>query len=458
MKKNILIIDDEKYILDSLRDILNDEGYDVITAETGEEGTLKILQQKDLIDLVLLDIWLPDSDGVEILKEIKSRHDYLPVIMMSGHANIETAVKATKIGAADFLEKPLSLEKVILAVENALKIRELQEENKILRQKAFKSREIIGSSPVMNNLKEQLDIIGPTDAWVFIYGENGTGKELVAQSLQRKSKRSSRPFIDINCAAIPEELIESELFGHEKGAFTGAISQKKGRFELADKGTLFLDEIADMNLKTQAKVLRVLQELKFERIGGSKTINIDVRIFAATNKDIEAEIAKGNFREDLYYRLNVVPVYVPPLRERKEDIPMLIDEFLREFIGERTKKSKFFSEEALKLLIDYYWPGNVRELRNLLERLVILTKGNEIGIDELPLSIRNKVKNIATEKDNLPFWLKADTFKEAKNMFEKEFISHKLMENNGNISKTAEIIGIDRRHLHRKIDELGLSS
>jgi two-component system nitrogen regulation response regulator NtrX len=458
MKKNILIIDDEKYILDSLKDILNDEGYDVTTAETGEKGYSIILHQKESIDLVLLDIWLPDRDGVEILNDIKAKWNDLPVIMMSGHANIETAVRATKIGALDFLEKPLSLEKVILAVENALKFKELEEENKILKQRAFKTREIIGNSPVITALKEQIAIISPTDAWVFIYGENGTGKELVAQSLLKSSKRAHKPLVDLNCAAIPEELIESELFGHEKGAFTGAISQKKGKFELADGGTLFLDEIADMNLKTQAKVLRVLQELKFERIGGTKTINIDVRIFAATNKDIETEIAKGNFREDLYYRLNVVPIHVPPLRERKEDIPLLIEEFLKEFIGERTKKRKVFSEDAMKLLTEYQWPGNVRELRNLLERLVILSRGNEIGIDELPVSLKNKVKTSVNESENLPLWLKSKTFKDAKNLFEKEFISHKLLEHNGNISKTAEAIGIDRRHLHRKIDELGLSS
>ncbi len=455
-KKRIMVVDDEDFILESVTDILTDEGYEVITAEDGSQCLDKIDSQA-IPDLVLLDIWMPGMDGIEVLENIKKRWPFIPVIIMSGHGTIETAVQATKLGAFDFIEKPLSIDPLLLSVENALKFKALQEENVLLKEKTGKVRDITGNSEKIRKLKEQIKIVAPTDAWVLIQGENGTGKEIIAQSIHRFSKRKDKPMIEINCAAIPEELIESELFGHEKGAFTGAHTMKRGKFDLANGGTLFLDEIGDMTLRTQAKILRILQEQRFERVGGSRTIKIDVRIIAATNKDLEEEIRKGRFREDLYFRLNVIPIEVPPLRERKEDIPLLVQEFLNEFSKGRIS----MEQEAIKALLNYDWPGNIRELRNLIERLVILSKGSKITINDLPDHLTssartNTTKNLDCDVDISCF--ECPDFKKAKSIFEREYIRKKLLQHGGNIKKTAESIGIERRHLHRKIKSLGIEN
>lgn len=457
VKKKLLIVDDESTILDAVTDILEDEGFAVETAIDGETGLRKLAG--DLPDLVLLDIWMPGLDGLEVLKRIKAGWPFLPVLIMSGHGTIETAVKATKLGAYDFIEKPLSYEQLVLTIRNALQYRDLKDENVLLRQKAGPRRELTGKSPAMMVLKEQIAIVAPTDAWILIQGENGTGKELAAQTIHYLSKRGQRPLIEVNCAAIPEELIESELFGHEKGAFTGATAMKRGKFDLANGGTLFLDEIGDMSLKTQARILRILQEQHFERVGGSKTIAVDVRIIAATNKDLETEIQKGNFREDLYYRLNVIPIELPPLREHTEDIPLLVNEFLREF-GSAVRDPAAVRPEVIETLCQYDWPGNIRELRNLVERMVILSQGPEITIDDLPPAFHRRTNSGPNETDlrtgSDPLWLTCSDFKEAKTLFEREYLSHKLSEYDGNVTRTAEAIGIERRHLHRKIKALGL--
>lgn len=455
MKKRILVVDDENTILDSVKGILEDEGYDVTVVSSGKE-CLDILKTVP-IDLVVLDIWMPGMDGLEVLQRIKKDWPFLPVVIMTGHGTIETAVKATRIGAHDFIEKPLSYEALLLSVENALKYKELEDENAILRQHTDASvQDIIGMSPVMLKLKEQITIIAPTDAWVLIRGENGTGKELVAQTIHRMSKRSHKPLVEVNCAAIPEELIESELFGYEKGAFTGAGVTKRGKFDLANGGALFLDEIGDMSLKTQAKVLRILQEQRFERVGGNKTIFVDVRIIAATNKDMEKEIAEGRFREDLYYRLNVIPIEIPPLRERIEDIPLLLETFVAGFARKMGKEPLKIDAKIYECLQAYNWPGNVRELRNLAERMVILSRHDILTCNDLPQSYRVASRSRVDATETPCAMLYCEDFRSAKAMFEREYIARKLAENNGNITKTAEAIGIERRHLHRKIQQLGL--
>jgi two-component system nitrogen regulation response regulator NtrX len=352
---------------------------------------------------------------------------------------------------------------LLLTIQNALKYQDLREENVLLRQKTGERRELIGKSSAMRRLKEQIAIVAPTDAWILIQGENGTGKELVSQTIHRMSKRSQKPLIEVNCAAIPEELIESELFGHEKGAFTGATTMKRGKFDLANEGTLFLDEITDMSLKTQAKILRILQEQRFERVGGSKTITIDTRIIAATNKDLEKEIKKGHFRKDLYYRLNVIPIEISPLRERKDDIFLLTEGFLSEFAGNATHgPKKRASQKVIEAFMAYDWPGNVRELRNMIERLVILTKGPEITIDNLPPSLHQGLGAASETEINVsipePSWLSCQDFREAKAFFEREYLKKQLAEHQGNVKKTAQAIGIERRHLHRKIKALGLET
>lgn len=446
----ILIIDDEEDIRFSLRGILEDEGYEVLEAESGEEGLTKL---KDC-DFVFLDIWLPGKDGLEILQEILKFNSDLPVVMISGHGTIETAVKAIKLGAYDFIEKPLSLEKVLLVVQKGLEIGRLRKENRELRARISASRvqEITGKSPKIRQLKKLIAQVAPTDTWVLITGENGTGKEIVARSIHNQSKRANYPLIAVNCAAIPEELIESELFGHEKGAFTGALEAKKGKFELAHKGTLFLDEIGDMSLKTQAKILRILQEQCFERVGGSKTIQVDVRVIAATNKDLEEEIKKGNFRQDLYFRLKVFPLEVPPLRERKEDIPLLIEEFVNFLSQEHNFKPLKFSSEALSLLQEYSWPGNVRELKNFIERMYILYAGKIVGSEDLPGEIRGG--SSFQEQD---FWeaFPAD-FKEARSNFERLFLEKSLQKFKGNISEMSRNIGLERTYLYRKLKNYNL--
>jgi two-component system nitrogen regulation response regulator NtrX len=441
LTEHILIVDDEESIRRSLAGILADEGFETITARDGDHA-LGLLRHEPLPALVLLDIAMPGRDGMEVLEEVHAIAPELPVIMMSGHGTIETAVRATKLGAYDFIEKPLSLEKLLLTLQHALQLSGLARENRALRAEALRAHEILGSSEVMRRLKEQIALAAPTNGWVLITGENGTGKELVARQVHLQSKRAERPFVEVNCAAIPEELIESELFGHEKGAFTGAIAQKRGKFELAHTGTIFLDEIADMSLKTQAKILRILQEHKFERVGGSETMEVDVRVIAATNKSLEKEIASGRFREDLYYRLAVIPFHVAPLRERREDIPILVNAFVREFCAEAGSREKTIQPRAMSLLQSYSWPGNVRELRNLVERLVLMTPGARIGSDDLPDPIRNTDVREGLENTSLD---------RARRAFEREYLLARLREHGWNISRTAEAIGLARESLSRKI-------
>ncbi len=442
----ILLIDDEKSIRDSLRGILEDEGFEVKEAESGESA-IEIMR-KERFDAILLDVWLPGMDGIEVLKNIREREDNCPVIMISGHANIETAVKATKIGAYDFLEKPLSSERVLLTIKNALKQRKLEEENILLKEKVKAKYAMIGESRAIKEIKQLIEDIAPTNGRVLITGENGTGKELVARLIHEKSLRRHKRFAEINCAAIPDDLIESELFGYVKGAFTNALKDKKGKFLLADGGTLFLDEIGDMSLKTQAKVLRVSEEQKFEPLGSTESISIDTRIIAATNKDLQLEIHKGTFREDLFFRINVIPIHVPPLRERKEDIPLLAKHFLEEFSEEYGKRPKEFTSSAMEKLTTYSWPGNVRELRNLIERLVIIVK--EDKIDAKDINLPGEAKRTVDSFFDLKFF-------EAKEIFERNIILKHLMDNNWNIAKTAKSLGLERTTLYKKMKSLGIS-
>ncbi|HHO74808.1 MAG TPA: sigma-54-dependent Fis family transcriptional regulator [Deltaproteobacteria bacterium] len=447
MNHCILIVDDEESIRFSLKGALEDEGYVTLLAQNGEEA-LQIVEKQD-VDLILLDIWMPGKDGLQILEELKDNGYSVPVIIMTGHGSIDTAVRATRLGALDFIEKPLDLNKIIITLNNTLHLKALEEENALLRKKIQKDDEIIGDSAAIQKLKEQIDMAAPSDAWVLILGENGTGKELVARRLHKKSKRCKNPFIEVNCAAIPEELIESELFGHEKGAFTGASERKRGKFDLAHDGTLFLDEIGDMSLSTQAKILRILQEQRFERVGGSQTIQVNVRVFTATNKDLEKEIEKGSFRQDLYYRLNVIPIHVPRLIERKEDIPGLAEYFLRMYSPLKGGVKKAIDDGALRKLMQHDWPGNVRELKNIIERLVIMTPGDTITADDiLPLGTRS-----SSEIDKL---IGITELKDARAEFEKIFIEFKLKQCGYNISKTADLIGVERSNLHRKIKGLGI--
>ena len=449
MFPSILIVDDEPSIQHSLGGLLNDEGFEVITASNGYEA-LKIIDQESP-DLVLLDIWMPGMDGIETLQEIRKENPYIQVIMITGHGTIETAVKATKFGAYDFIEKPLSIDKVIVAINNALSFRQLEEENKYLRRKMIEKNSINGNSPPIQNLKKQVAIAAPTDTWVLITGENGTGKELVARTIHQLSSRAENPLITVNCAAIPDDLIESELFGHEKGAFPGATSKKRGKFELANSGTVFLDEIGDMSLKTQAKILRVLEEQKFQRMGGSRTISVDVRVIAASNKDLQDEIENKRFREDLYYRLNVVPIEVPALRDRLKDIQVLVETFLNEASKKERNKVKKISPEAIALLSQYKWPGNVRELKNLVERLAIMVEGDVIEKEDIPPPYNPSCGyDLSGEKKIFAI----EDFKEAKKVFENIFIKEKLSQNENNISKTAKIIGVGKSYLYKKINEL----
>jgi len=453
MSMTILVVDDEEAIRTSLSGILEDEGFRTFCAADGMEAVVMV--ERDMPDLVLLDIWMPRMDGLETLQKLKQTYPGLLVIMMSGHGTIETAVRSTKLGAYDFIEKPLSLEKVIVSVKNALGMNRLREENASLRGMVLQDHEMIGTSLPMSQMRDQIRLVAPTNASVLITGENGTGKELVARSIHYYSQRRDRPFIAINCAAIPEELIESELFGHERGAFTGAVAQKKGKFDVADGGTIFLDEIGDMSFKTQAKVLRILQERRFERVGGTRTIEVDVRIIAATNKVLEEEIKVGRFREDLYYRLNVVPFKVPSLRDRKEDIPLLIEHFLATFCRREGGGRKMILPEAEALMVEYEWPGNVRELKNIVERLVIMTPGNTIAANQLPDYICAGDAR-AAGGSRVEAFLERSSLREAREEFEKEFILQKLEENDWNISKTAEAIELERSNLHRKIKSYGI--
>ncbi|RZB30216.1 MAG: two-component system, NtrC family, nitrogen regulation response regulator NtrX [Desulfobacteraceae bacterium Eth-SRB1] len=450
MFPSILIVDDEPSILQSLGGLLSDEGFEVITATNGYEALKLIVTE--FPDLVLLDIWMPGIDGIETLKEIKKDNPFIQVIIISGHGTIETAVKATKLGAFDVIEKPLSIDKVIVAINNALNFRRLEEENRYLRKKTLEKHAINGNSQSTLELKKQLAVAAPTDAWILITGENGTGKELVARTIHNLSSRADQPFIDVSCAAISEESIESELFGHEKGAFTKATTKKRGKFELANNGTIFFDEIGDMSLMTQSKILRVLQEQKFQRVGGGRTLSANVRVIAASNKDLEKEIEKGRFREDLYYRLNVIPIKVPKLRDRHEDIPLLVTTFLEESAVQNRNKRKEITQKALDLLCNYAWPGNVRELKNLVERLAIMAGKNVIDVADIPVPYNPGVGDGMESVESELFLI--DNFKDAVEVFEKAFIKRKLLQYNNNITKTAEAIGVKRGYLSGKLKKM----
>ena len=423
MPDTILIIDDEAAIRETLSGILGDEGFTPLAAGSAEEG-LQLLDEKD-VDLVLLDIWLPGMDGLEGLGIIRQRFAHLPVIMISGHGTVETAVQATRMGAFDFIEKPLSYDKTVLAIRKGLEVSRLERENRLLRASGPDRVRLIGDSPLMQQLREQIDRVAPTDAWVLIRGGHGTGKELVAQTIHAQSQRSRHPMVAVNCAAIPEELIESELFGHVKGAFTGATETRKGKFDLANGSTLFLDEIGDMSLKSQAKVLRILQEQKFERVGGARTIEVDVRVLAATNKNLEEEIEHGRFRADLFYRLNVVPIVVPDLVERRADVPLLVEEFARQF-GRKGLGHKDFAAEAMALLQRHAWPGNVRELRNLVERLMIMTPGDTVTAADVSLFLGGAPLSPPPAPARAQDYGDL-SFKEARRRFEADYLHIRLI-------------------------------
>ncbi|MCB9228384.1 MAG: sigma-54-dependent Fis family transcriptional regulator [Deltaproteobacteria bacterium] len=449
-----LIVDDEESICSTLEGIFSDEGWESLSVRSGLEAVRVF--QKHLVDLVLLDVWMPGLDGIQTLQKLRDLKADVPVVIMSGHGTIETAVKATRLGAFDYLEKPLSLEKLIPLIEHAGKIRQLRHGETQAISKDFR---LIGESEAMAAIHRKIKVIAPRNSWVLITGENGTGKEVVARNIHLQSPRVNKSFVAVNCAAIPEELIESELFGHAKGAFTNAVSLRRGKFEQAHQGTLFLDEIADMSLKTQAKILRILQEQSFERLGDSETIDVNVRVLAATNKNLQEEIEAGRFREDLYYRLNVIPVHVPPLRERPGDIPVLAEFFLREMGRELGERPKQLSFEALRAMESYSWPGNVRELRNLIERLSILAAGDYIDRSELPEMIRLPEGAAAAggewESDLSQL---GSTLKEARSSFERSFIMEKLEEYGWNVSRTAEAIGVERSNLHRKLRIYGIDA
>jgi len=449
MFPSILIVDDEASILKSLSGILSDEGFETLTATNGYEA-LKILETQSP-DLVLLDIWMPGIDGIDTLKEIKQQHPGTPVVMITGHGTIETAVNATKMGAYDFIEKPISIDKVIVAINNALNFRRLEEENQYLRKKTIERNSITGNSPAVQELQKQIQIAAPSDAWVLITGEHGTGKELVARMIHQFSHRADKPLIDVNCAAISHELMESELLGLEKGAIAKDTARKKGKFELADQGTLFFDEIADMDLKTQATLLRVLQEKKFQRVGGGRTLTIDVRVIASSNKNLAAEMEAERFREDLYYRLNVIPIEVPPLRQRTEDIPELAALFLEQIAENNGISGKTLSAEALDVLKRYSWPGNIREFKNLLERLSITTEKEVVAAADIPAPYNPDTAAAAGPDAGLFAY---ERLKEARQAFEQEFIRKKLAENAFDAAKTARQIGVEKSFLQKMAKQI----
>jgi two-component system nitrogen regulation response regulator NtrX len=454
--ETILIVDDEESVRKSLADVMRDEGYEVVMAASGKEG-VELLKESQPA-LALLDIAMPEMDGIETLRMFRDMRPDMPVIMITGHGTIETAVKTTKMGAYDFMVKPPELAHLTLVVRHGLEEYRLREENALLKKSIERRFEIIGESGAIKALKQQIVLAGPTNGWVLIHGESGTGKELVARAIHRSSRRASGPFVEVNCAAIPQELIESELFGHEKGSFTGATGAKRGKFEMADGGTIFLDEIADMSLATQAKVLRVLEGQEFQRVGSTRTLRADVRVIAASNKNLADEIRKGTFREDLYYRLNVIPLEVPPLRERIDDIPRLVRYFLQEFSSEYGQKSKSIEDDALKLFVKYPWPGNVRELRNFIERLIIMVPGPVLTAAAVPPPVRSLQGGKMRDYGGNAIRMHASTLKDARAEFEREFIMQKLKEFNGNVSRTADAICVERSNLHRKIKALGIET
>ena len=457
-RHSILIVDDELGIRQSLTSVLEDEDYEVASVESGE-ACLEYLAGKDF-ELVLLDIWLPGIDGLQTLEKIQGLDNPPVVIVISGHGTIETAVRATKLGAFDFIEKPLSIDKTLLTVKHALEQLQLSAENRQLREELRGQYRIIGDSVPMKALRQQLGLAAPTNGRVLAYGESGTGKELVAHALHLMSPRADRQFVEVNCAAIPEELIESELFGHVKGSFTGALEDKVGKFEQADGGTLFLDEIGDMSLRTQSKVLRVIEEQRFTPVGSGNNLTVDVRVISATNKHLEEEIEKGNFREDLFYRLNVIPFYVPALREHPEDIPALADYFLSEFARAYGRRPKHFAAPAMEILLRHRWPGNVRELKNLVERLVIMVPGDRIERRHLPRTLhhdhgRPHASRAAGSRATGGGF---STLHEARAAYERDYILRKLEENQGNVTRTAEVLGLERSHLYRKMKSLGIAA
>jgi two-component system nitrogen regulation response regulator NtrX len=448
---HVLIVDDEAEIRESLEDILREEGYLVTSAATAGEA-LELLRDA-AYDVVLLDIWLPDRDGLDALTEIRQmeRANVPEVIIISGHGTIEAAVRATKLGAYDFLEKPLSLERTLIVLKNAMKARQMREDNQEFSRQLAKGT-VTGNSVPMKALRQQIKLMAPTNGRVLIYGESGAGKELVGRAMHAESLRRDRPFVELNCAAIPEDYIESELFGYRHGAVPGGPTEKRGTFERADGGTLFLDEVGDMSLKTQAKVLRALDEQRFLPVGASHPVHVDVRVIAATNKDLEEEISRGNFREDLFYRLNVIPFFVPPLRDRKEDIPLLVKEFLQQFGVEYGRPHVEMADEALAALKQYHWPGNVRELRNLVERVLILNpRTQRIERKHLPMLVyRDAGKNSGRGEE-------FTSLLEAREAYERDYILKKLDEFHGNVSRAAEGLGLERSHLYRKMKALGVS-
>ncbi len=443
----VLIVDDETTIIKSLEGILSDDGFEVMHAFNGYEALKKI--EADSPDIVLLDIWMPGMDGIETLKEIKKGFPNIPVVMITGHGSIESAVDATKSGAYDFLEKPLSIDKVMVTINNALNFRKLEEENIYLRKKTIEKNSITGTSPAVQKLYQEVVSASPSDAAILITGENGTGKEMVARTIHQFSLRPEEPFIIINCAAIPEETIDSELFGHEKGAFDSALSKNMGKFELAAGGTLFLDEIADMNIHSQAKILRALESKTFQRIGSSRTIHMDVRIIASTNKDLAIEIENSNFRQDLFFRLNVIPIHVPALRERKEDIPLLVDTFLEKLARQSSDPKKTISPQALDLLADYPWPGNVRELKNLVERLSIMVQGKQIEVSDLPHPYNPGCETVPAKERRHLFAI--NNLDKARAAFEKEYVKSKVEKAGGDITAVAKDLGTSTRFIKKQL-------
>ena len=447
---NILIVDDEAGIRDSLAGALSDEGYSASSAESGEVCLERL--RKGAFDVVLLDIWLPGIDGLETLERIRQLDNPPEVIMISGHGTIETAVRATKLGAYDFLEKPLSLDKTLILVKNAIESKKLERENVDLKKQLHARSTIVGDSIPMKALRQQIGLMAPTNGRVLIYGESGSGKELVAHAIHAQSLRKDQTFVEVNCAAIPEDLIESELFGHHKGSFSGAATDKEGKFQKANEGTLFLDEVGDMSLKTQSKVLRTLEEQRFIPVGSEETITVDVRVIASTNKDLEEEISKGNFREDLFYRLNVIPFFVPPLRERKEDIPLFARYFLKELAATYGRRPREITDDAIELLMRYSWPGNVRELRNVIERIVIMNPTTtRFDRKHLPPLVYRDGNRRASRSE-------FSTLHQARDAYERDYSLKKLDENHGNVSRTSEVLGLERSHLYRKMKTLGIAT